>query len=57
MNPFTIVIFIVVAFNLVGVPYAYLSNDMLMANYSNSRLALLEFRRRIDVQIGRLGAL
>lgn len=31
-----------------GVPYAYLSNDMLKANYSNSRLALLEFRRRID---------
>ena len=25
-----------------GVPYAYLSNDMLKANYSNSRLALLE---------------
>ncbi len=31
-----------------GVPYAYLSNDMLKANYSNSRLALLEFRRRVD---------
>jgi lambda family phage portal protein len=31
-----------------GVPYAYLSNDMLRANYSNSRLALLEFRRRIE---------
>jgi len=31
-----------------GVPYAYLSNDMLKANYSNSRLALLEFRRRIE---------
>jgi lambda family phage portal protein len=30
------------------VPYAYLSNDMLKANYSNSRLALLEFRRRIE---------
>lgn len=29
-------------------PYAYLSNDMLKANYSNSRLALLEFRRRIE---------
>src|SRR5690606_28096584 len=26
----------------------YLSNDMLKANYSNSRLALLEFRRRIE---------
>jgi capsid protein len=31
-----------------GVPCAYLSNDMLKANYSNSRLALLEFRRRIE---------
>jgi lambda family phage portal protein len=31
-----------------GVPYAYLSNDMLRANYSNSRLALLEFRRRVE---------
>jgi hypothetical protein len=30
-----------------GIPYAYLSNDMVRANYSNSRLALLEFRRRI----------
>ena len=31
-----------------GVPYAYLSNDMIKANYSNARLALLEFRRRIE---------
>ena len=31
-----------------GIPYAYLSNDMLKANYSNSRMALLEFRRRIE---------
>ena len=31
-----------------GVPYAYLSNDMIRANYSNARLALLEFRRRVD---------
>jgi lambda family phage portal protein len=31
-----------------GIPYAYLSNDMLKANYSNSRLALLEFRRRVS---------
>jgi lambda family phage portal protein len=31
-----------------GIPNAYLSNDMLKANYSNSRLALLEFRRRIE---------
>ena len=31
-----------------GLPYAYLSNDMLKANYSNSRLALLEFRRPVE---------
>jgi lambda family phage portal protein len=31
-----------------GIPYAYLSNDMLKANYSNSRMALLEFRRRVE---------
>ncbi|HMR61516.1 phage portal protein, partial [Amaricoccus sp.] len=31
-----------------GIPYAYLSNDMVRANYSNSRLALLEFRRRVE---------
>jgi lambda family phage portal protein len=31
-----------------GIPYAYLSNDMVRANYSNARLALLEFRRRVD---------
>ena len=31
-----------------GVPYAYLSCDMVKANYSNSRLALLEFRRRVE---------
>lgn len=31
-----------------GVPYAYVSGDMLKANYSNSRLALLEFRRRVE---------
>jgi hypothetical protein len=31
-----------------GVPYAYVSNDMLKANYSKSRLALLEFRRRVE---------
>ncbi|MFZ5792101.1 MAG: phage portal protein [Pseudomonadota bacterium] len=31
-----------------GVPYAYLSNDMIRANYSNARLALLEFRRRVE---------
>lgn len=31
-----------------GIPYAYLSGDMVKANYSNSRLALLEFRRRVE---------
>jgi len=31
-----------------GIPYAYLSNDMVRANYSNARLALLEFRRRVE---------
>jgi len=31
-----------------GVPYAYVSGDMLKANYSNSRMALLEFRRRVE---------
>ncbi|KAF0115591.1 MAG: bacteriophage capsid protein [Rhodospirillaceae bacterium] len=30
-----------------GVPYAHLSSDMLKANYSNSRMALLEYRRRV----------
>ena len=31
-----------------GIPYAHLSNDMLKANYSNSRMALLEYRRRVE---------
>jgi lambda family phage portal protein len=31
-----------------GVPYANLSADMLKANYSNTRAALLEFRRRVE---------
>ncbi len=31
-----------------GLPYANLSADMLKANYSNTRAALLEFRRRIE---------
>ncbi|MEW5890351.1 MAG: phage portal protein [Pseudomonadota bacterium] len=31
-----------------GLPYATLSNDMLKANYSNTRAALVEFRRRIE---------
>jgi lambda family phage portal protein len=29
-----------------GIPYANLTNDMLKANYSNTRAALVEFRRR-----------
>lgn len=31
-----------------GLPYANLTSDMLKANYSNTRAALLEFRRRIE---------
>jgi len=31
-----------------GLPYANLSADMLKANYSNTRAALLEFRRRVE---------
>jgi len=31
-----------------GIPYAVLTNDMVKANYSNTRAALLEFRRRIE---------
>ena len=31
-----------------GLPYANLTADMLKANYSNTRAALLEFRRRIE---------
>ena len=31
-----------------GLPYANLSADMLKANYSNTRAALLEFRHRIE---------
>jgi hypothetical protein len=31
-----------------GIPYAYLSNDLARANYSDSRPALLEFRRRVE---------
>ena len=38
-----------------GVPYAYLSNDMLKANYFNSRLALLEFRRPYGQKIKAVG--
>jgi lambda family phage portal protein len=31
-----------------GLPYANLTSDMLKANYSNPRAALLEFRRRVE---------
>lgn len=31
-----------------GIPYSVLTNDMVKANYSNTRAALLEFRRRIE---------
>jgi lambda family phage portal protein len=31
-----------------GIPYPYITNDMVKGNFSNSRLALIEFRRRIS---------
>jgi len=31
-----------------GIPYPYLANDMVNGNFSNSRLALIEFRRRVS---------
>lgn len=31
-----------------GVPYAYLTNDMVKGNFANSRLSLMEFRRRVE---------
>jgi lambda family phage portal protein len=31
-----------------GIPYPYLTGDMVKANYSNSRLALMDFRRRVE---------
>ena len=31
-----------------GIPYPYIANDMVKGNFSNSRLALIEFRRRIS---------
>ena len=31
-----------------GIPYAVLTNDMVKANYSNTRAALVEFRRRVE---------
>ena len=31
-----------------GIPYPYLTNDMVKGNFSNARLALIEFRRRVS---------
>jgi lambda family phage portal protein len=31
-----------------GIPYPFLTNDMVRGNFSNSRLALMEFRRRVQ---------
>ena len=31
-----------------GIPYGYLSNDGAKGNFSNSRLSLIEFRRRVS---------
>jgi lambda family phage portal protein len=31
-----------------GIPYPYITNDMVKGNFSNSRLALIEFRRRVS---------
>ena len=31
-----------------GIPYAYLTNDMVKGNFANSRLSLMEFRRRVE---------
>lgn len=31
-----------------GIPYAILTGDMVRANYSNTRAALIEFRRRVE---------
>jgi lambda family phage portal protein len=31
-----------------GIPYGYLSNDGVKGNFSNSRLSLIEFRRRVS---------
>jgi len=39
-----------------GLPYANLSADMVKANYSNTRAALLEFRRRIEARISFIGS-
>jgi len=30
-----------------GVPYSYVSNDLAKANFANSRLSIIEFRRRV----------
>lgn len=31
-----------------GIPYPYLTQDMVKGNFSNSRLALMEFRRKVE---------
>ena len=31
-----------------GVPYSYVSNDLAKANFANSRLSIIEFRRRLS---------
>ena len=31
-----------------GVPYSYLTNDVTRGNFANSRLSLMEFRRRVE---------
>ncbi len=31
-----------------GVPYSYVSNDLAKANFANSRLSIIEFRRRVS---------
>jgi lambda family phage portal protein len=31
-----------------GIPYAYLANDVTRGNFSNARLSLMEFRRRVS---------
>lgn len=31
-----------------GIPYSYVSNDLAKANFANSRLSIIEFRRRVS---------
>ncbi len=39
-----------IATPMLGIPYPYLANDMVKGNFSNSRLALIEFHRAIAGQ-------